>query len=107
MPCRGRGRSTASSSSRDAPHGRGGREARDQYIKNEERLERLGHTTYAIPHTPLHLTEFDGRYIRDFEGEMLMRPPVDTRQSVAWMSFMGRLSCWSQLETGHGILGVL
>jgi hypothetical protein len=38
---------------------------------------------------------------------MLMRPPVDTRQSVAWMSFMGRLSCWSQLETGHGILGVL
>jgi hypothetical protein len=28
----------------------------------------------------LHLTEFDGSYIRDFEGEMMMRPPSDSRQ---------------------------
>jgi hypothetical protein len=79
-PHYGHGRTAAARSSRDAPHGRGGRKARDQYIKEEERLERLGHTTDAIPHIPLHLTEFDGRYIKDFEGEMLMRPPVDTRQ---------------------------
>jgi hypothetical protein len=80
MPCHGHGRSAAARSSRDAPHGHGGREARDQYIKEDERLERLGHTTDAIPHTPLYLTKFDGRYIRDFEGEILMRPPIDTRQ---------------------------
>jgi hypothetical protein len=46
--------------------------------KMRKRLERLGHTTDSIPDTPLHLIEFDGGYIRDFEGEMLMRPPVDT-----------------------------
>jgi hypothetical protein len=39
-----------------------------------------GHTTYAIPDTPLYLTEFDGSYIRDFDEEMLMRPPVDDCQ---------------------------
>jgi hypothetical protein len=82
MPCRGCGRLAAAGSSRAAPHGRGGRDARVQYIEDEERLERLGHTTDAIPDTPLHLTEFDGRYIRDFEGEMLMRPPIYTRQHV-------------------------
>jgi hypothetical protein len=49
-------------------------------------------TTYAIPGTPLHLTEFDGSYIRDFDEEMLMRPPVDNRQhaiidySKSWRS---------------------
>jgi hypothetical protein len=80
MPCHGHGRLAVAGSSRDAPHGHGGREAHDQYIEEEERLERLGHTTDAIPDTPLHLTKFDGRYIRDFEGEMLMRPLVHTRQ---------------------------
>jgi hypothetical protein len=79
MPCHGRGRTTAARSSRDAPHDRGGREARDQYIEEEERLERLRHTTNTISHTPLYLTKFDGRYIKDFEGEILMRPLVDTR----------------------------
>jgi hypothetical protein len=72
------GRTAAARSSRDAPHGHGRREARDPYIEEEERLERLGHTTDAIPHTPLHLTKFDGIYIKDLEGEMLRRPPVDT-----------------------------
>jgi hypothetical protein len=37
-------------------------------------------TTDVIPGTPLHLTEFDGSYIRDFDEEMLMRPLVDNRQ---------------------------
>jgi hypothetical protein len=52
MPRRGRGRTAAARNSRDAPHGRGGREARDQYIEEEERLERLGHITNAFL-TPL------------------------------------------------------
>jgi hypothetical protein len=52
----------------------------DQYIEDEERLEMLGCTTDTIHDTPLHLTEFDNNYIRDFDGEMLMRPPVDTCQ---------------------------
>jgi hypothetical protein len=40
----------------------------------------LGHTIDAIPNIPLHLTEFDGSYIRDFEGEMMMRPSDDSCQ---------------------------
>jgi uncharacterized damage-inducible protein DinB len=40
----------------------------------------LGRTTNAIQDTPLHMIEFDSSYIRDFEDEMLMRPPIDTRQ---------------------------
>jgi hypothetical protein len=40
----------------------------------------VGHTTDAIPDTPLHLTKFDGSYIRDFDEEMLMRAPNDSRQ---------------------------
>jgi hypothetical protein len=46
---------------------------RDQYIENEKRLEMLGRTIDAIHDTPLHLIEFDGSYIRDFDGEMVMR----------------------------------
>jgi hypothetical protein len=61
MSRHGHGRTATTRSNRDAPHGHGGREARDQYIKEEKRLERLGHTTNAILHTPLHLIEFDGR----------------------------------------------
>jgi hypothetical protein len=80
MPHRGHGRSTAAGSTGVAPRGRGDRGRRDQYIEDEERLEMLGHTADAIHDTPLHLTEFDDSYIRDFDGEMLMRPPVDTRQ---------------------------
>jgi hypothetical protein len=80
QPCRGCGRSTVASSSCIAPRGRGDRERHDQYIEDEERLEMLGCTTNDIHDTLLHLTEFDGSYIRDFEGEMLMRPSIDTRQ---------------------------
>jgi hypothetical protein len=51
-----------------------------QYIEDEERLEMTSYTIDTIPGTPLYLTEFDGTYIRDFDEEMLMRPPVDNRQ---------------------------
>ena len=40
----------------------------------------IGRTTDVIPNTLQHLFEFDGRYMRDFEGEIIMRPPDDSRQ---------------------------
>ena len=40
----------------------------------------IGHTIDAIPDTPQHLSEFDGRYMRDFEGEIIMRPLDDSCQ---------------------------
>jgi len=79
QPRRGQGRSIVAGSSGVAPHGRGDRGRHDQYIKDEERLEMLGHTTNAIHDTPLHLTEFDGSYIMEFDSEMLMRVPDDSR----------------------------
>jgi hypothetical protein len=78
-PHHGRGRSTTAGSSA-APRGHGDRGRHEQYIEDEERLEMTGCTTDAIPDTPLHLTEFDGSYIRDFDGVMLMRAPNDSRQ---------------------------
>jgi hypothetical protein len=47
----GCGRSIAAGSSDIAPHGRGDRGRRDQYIEDEERLEVLGRTIDAIHHT--------------------------------------------------------
>ena len=78
-PCRGRGRSTAAGSSA-APRGLGDRGRRVQYIEDEERLKMIGRTTDAIFVIPQHLSEFDGRYMRDFEGEIIMRPPDDSHQ---------------------------
>ena len=78
-PRRGRGRSTAASSSA-APRGLGDRGRRVQYIEDEERLEMTGRTTDAISNTPQHLSGFDGRYMRDFEGEIIMRPLDDSYQ---------------------------
>jgi hypothetical protein len=78
MPRCGRGRTTTASSSRAAPHGHGSREARDQYIEDEERQELEGHTTDQVPDTPQHLTEFDSSYMRDYVGEMSMIPPIDS-----------------------------
>ena len=77
-PHRGQGRSIAASSSA-APRGLGDKGRREQYIEDEERLEMTGCTTDAIPDTPQHLSEFDGRYMRDFKGEIIMRPPDDSR----------------------------
>ena len=71
-PRHGRGRSTAAGNS-VAPRGLGDKGRREQYIEDEERLEMTGRTTDAIPDTPQHLSEFDGRYMRDFEGEIIMR----------------------------------
>ena len=77
-PHRGRGRSTTTCSS-VAPRGLGDTGRHEQYIEDEEMLEMIGHTTDAIPDTPQHLSEFDGRYMRDFEGEIIMRPLDDSR----------------------------
>ena len=77
----GRGCSIAAGSSA-APRGLGDRGRHEQYIDDEERLEMTGHTTDAIPNTPQHLSEFDGRYMRDFEGEIIMRSPDDSHQHV-------------------------
>ena len=38
-----------------------------------------GRTTDACSNTPLHLTEFDRSYIREVDGEMLMKVPDDSR----------------------------
>ena len=78
-PHRGRGKSTVAGSSA-APRGLGDRGRHEQYIENEERLEMTGRTTDAISDTPQHLSGFDGRYMRDFEGEIIMRPLDDSRQ---------------------------
>ena len=77
-PHRGQRRSTVAGSSA-ALRGLGDRGRREQYIEDEERLEMTGCTTDVIPDTPQHLAEFDGRYMRDFEGEIIMRPPDDSR----------------------------
>ena len=78
-PHRGRGRSAAASSGA-ASRGRGDRGRCEQYIKDEERLGMTGHTTDAYPNTPLHLTEFDRSYIREVDGEMLMRVLDDSHK---------------------------
>ena len=78
-PRRGQGRSIAASYS-VAPRGLGDRGRCEQYIEDEERLEMIGRTTDAILDTPQHLSKLDGRYMRDFEGEIIMRPPNDSRQ---------------------------
>ena len=71
-PHHGCGRSAAASSG-VALRGHGDRGRREQYIEDEERLEMTGRTTDAFPNTPLHLTEFDRSYIKEVDGEMLMR----------------------------------
>ena len=68
-PRRGRGRSIAVGSS-VALRGLGDRRRCVQYIEDEERLKMTGCTTDAISDTPQHLSGFDGRYMRDFEGEI-------------------------------------
>jgi hypothetical protein len=99
MSRHGHGRSIAAGSCGIAPRGRGDRWRRDQYIEDEERLEMLGCTTDAIHDTPLHLIEFDSSYIRDFDGEMLMRPPVDTRQHTV----TNYSKSWKLVEEARGI----
>ena len=81
MPRHSRGRTTEGSNSaagRDVARDRG---MRDQMIKDEENLERVGYTfpPGACPDTPPHLKEFDRSYIRKYSKDVVMRRPVDTR----------------------------
>ena len=98
LPRHGRGRSTAVGSS-VAPRGLGDRGRRKQYIEDEKRLEMTGRITDAIPITPQHLSEFDGRYLRDFEGEIIMRPPDDSHQHAV----VNYLKSWKLVEEARGI----
>ena len=97
-PRRGRGRSTTAGSSA-APRGLGDRGRRVQYIEDEERLEMNGCTTDAIPNTPQHLSKFDGRYMRDLEDEIIMRPPDDSRQHAV----INYSKSWKLVEEARGI----
>ena len=56
-------------------------------------------TTNAIPDTPQHLSEFDGRYMRDFEGEIIMRPPDDSCQHAV----VNYSKSWKLVEEARGI----
>ena len=78
-PCCGHGRLAAANSG-VAPRGHGDRGRHEQYIEDEERLEMTSRTTDACPNTPLHLIEFDRSYIREVDGEMLMRVLDDSHQ---------------------------
>jgi len=78
-PHRGHGRSPATSSGA-ALRGHGDRGRHEQYMKDDEKLEMTGRTMDAYPNTPLHLTEFNRSYIREVDGEMLMRVPDDSHQ---------------------------
>ena len=80
-PHRGRGRSTAAGSSA-APRGLGDRGRHEQYIEDEERLEMTGRTMDACLNTLLHLAKFDRSYIREVDGEMLMKVLYDSRQHL-------------------------
>ena len=71
---------TKAAGSSAAPRGLGDRGRHEQYIEDEERLEMTGRSTDACPNTPLHLVEFDKSYIREVDGEMLMKVPDDSRQ---------------------------
>ena len=58
-----------------------------------------GHTTNAIHDTPQHLSKFDGRYMRDFEGEIIMRPPDDSHQHAV----VNYSESWKLVEEARGI----
>ena len=58
-----------------------------------------GHTTDAISVTPQHLSEFDGRYMRDFDCEIIMRPPDDSRQHEV----VNYSKSWKLVKEARGI----
>jgi len=96
-PRHGRGKSTTTGSS-VALRGLGDKGRHEQYIEDEERLEMIGCTTDVIPDTPHHLSEFDGRYMRDFEGEIIMRPSDDSRQHAV----VNYSKSWKLVEEARG-----
>ena len=61
-------------------------------------LEMIGCTTNSILDTPQHLSEFDGRYMRDFEGEIIMRPLDDSRQHAV----VNYSKSWKLVEEAWG-----
>ena len=58
-----------------------------------------GSTTNAISDTPQHLFEFDGRYMRDFEGDIIMRPLDDSCQHAV----VNYSKSWKLVEEARGI----
>ena len=52
-----------------------------------------------FPTPPQHLSEFDGRYMRDFEGEIIMRPLDDSRQHAV----VNYSKSWKLVEEARGL----
>jgi hypothetical protein len=73
---RGRGRGTSSSTIAPPAHDK---DAHQQYVEAEERLQQIGHTISlgGCPDTPLHITEFDDSYMRDIRDVFDLRAPQD------------------------------
>jgi hypothetical protein len=56
------------------------KDAHQQYVEAEERLQQIGHTISpgGCPDTPLHITKFDDSYMRDSHDVFELRAPQDT-----------------------------
>jgi hypothetical protein len=72
---RGRGRGARSSGA--APRASVDRAAHEQYVTEEERNQRIGHTILERPDTLNHLFEFDDGYMRDNDDEFVLKAPQD------------------------------
>jgi hypothetical protein len=73
---RGRGRGVGSSGA--APRASVNRAAHEQYVAEEERNQRIGHTILERSDTPNHLFEFDDSYMRDNDDEFVLKAPQDS-----------------------------
>jgi hypothetical protein len=71
----GRGRGAGSSGA--APRASVDRVAHEQYVAEEERNQRIGHTILVRPKTPNHLSKFDDNYMRDNDDEFVLKAPQD------------------------------
>jgi hypothetical protein len=69
------GRGRGASSSGAAPRAFVDRAAHEQYVAEEERNQRIGHTILKRPDTPNHLSEFDDSYMRDNDDEFILKAP--------------------------------
>lgn len=50
---------------------------RDEMFKEEARRQQEGYTIPVTPETPVHISEFDFRYMRDDDSEFVMKAPED------------------------------
>jgi hypothetical protein len=73
LSCQGRGRGASSSGA--APRASVDRAAHEQYIVEEERNQRIGHTILVRPDTPNHLSEFDDSYMKDNNDKFILKAP--------------------------------